>query len=312
MSNLRPKVQIALLDYPEAMQSSVLGFCELFGLAERLCRQHHYPFGFELQRLSLQQLSQFQASAFQVVLIPPCLEGEFYRHPDPLLLQWLREQHRLGATLACACAGSFIVAATGLLARRPVTTHWQLASEFADRFGDVVLNADKILIDDGDVISAGGLMAWLDLGLALVARFGSEPLMRQLGKVLLVDTGAREQRYYQRFAPRLDHGDAAIVRVQHHIQSQYAQGISVAELARLSTLTERTFLRRFAKNTGLKPLHYLQRLRIQQACDLLESTADSVELIAARVGYEDSGAFRRVFIRLMGLAPREFRLRFRR
>ncbi|USD39813.1 helix-turn-helix domain-containing protein [Ferrimonas sp. SCSIO 43195] len=305
-------VRIAVIDYPEAMPSSVLGFCDLFGLAERLCRQHHYPYGFELQRLSLQQLPAFEASGFQVVLVPPCLEGEFYRQPDPQLLRWLRRQHRQGATLACACAGSFIVAATGLLARRPMTTHWQLASEFADRFEDVVLNVDKILIDDGDVISAGGLMAWLDLGLALVARFGSEALMRQLGKVLLVDTGAREQRYYQRFSPRLDHGDAAIVRVQHHMQAQYAQGISVVELARLSSLTERTFLRRFVKHTGLKPLHYLQRLRIQQACDLLESTTESVEQIAARVGYEDAGAFRKVFIRLMGLAPREFRLRFQR
>jgi transcriptional regulator GlxA family with amidase domain len=172
------------------------------------------------------------------------------------------------------------------------------------------VNAGRILVDDGDVITAGGLMAWVDLGLELVARFVHPALMRELGRVLVVDTAPREQRFYQSFIPRLDHGDDAILKVQHMLQRSYAEGMSVHALADAAHMSERSFLRRFDAATGLTPVRYLQRLRIQKACELFETSARPVEAIAHAVGYEDVSAFRKVFVRTMGLTPREFRRRF--
>ena len=116
--------------------------------------------------------------------------------------------------------------------------------------------------------------------------------------------------FYQQFSPRLNHTDEAILGCQQTIQRDYASQLKVSELASASHLTERTFLRRFSKATGHKPNEYIQRIRIQKACDLLESSQKTVELIASEVGYEDVSSCRRNFVRITGLSPSAFKQRF--
>lgn len=83
-------------------------------------------------------------------------------------------------------------------------------------------------------------------------------------------------------------------------------------MAEQVNLTVRTMQRRFLKATCYNPNRYLQRLRVQKACDLLENTQHSFEYIANQVGYEDTRACRKIFIKIIGLTPREFRMRFTR
>lgn len=108
---------------------------------------------------------------------------------------------------------------------------------------------------------------------------------------LLIDPAGREQRHYSSFAPRLNHGDEPILKVQHWLQA-------------------RTFLRRFKAATGLAPSQYTQHLRVGKARELLEFTRRPVDQIAWSVGYEDPGAFRKSFQRVVGLTPGEYRQRF--
>jgi transcriptional regulator GlxA family with amidase domain len=301
------QIRIGIVNYPEALQSAVQGLKEMFFAANRICVQQHVNTVFDVEIYAIEQIAD---DPLQVVILPPCLEGGYHFNPDFVLKQWLLQQHTQGAILCSVCAGAFILASCGLLNQRPATTHWGLAERFTHTYPDVQLNSNKILVNDGDLITTGGLMAWLDLGLELVAQFTQPRIMRLLGKYLIVDTGSREQRYYRSFIPALDHGDKAVLNVQHYLQVNFAKSISISDLADLSCLGERTFLRRFVKATGVKPNQYLQQLRIQKACDWIESSHDSVELIATKVGYEDVSAFRKIFIKTMGLTPREFRSRF--
>ena len=306
------EVQVVIIQYPGAMLSSVQGLKEVFQLANGLCEQHKVTERFvvqiyDIETDDIQQLSELLAN---VVLIPPDLAGDFYLNPGSVLLQWLSDQHKHGAILCSACAGSFILAATGLLDHREATTHWKLADSFAKKYPNVNLDSDKILSNAGDVITAGGLMSWLDLGMELVGQITNQHIMRQLGKYLVIDTGLREQRYYESFSPRLDHGDADILKVQRYMQLNLGQLLMVASLSEFCFLTERTFLRRFVKATGLKPTYYLQRLRIQKACDLIETSNHTFDVISYEVGYGDSSAFRKTFVKIIGLTPREFRSRF--
>ena len=78
-----------------------------------------------------------------------------------------------------------------------------------------------------------------------------------------------------------------------------------------SKLAERTFKRRFVSATGLAPIAYVQRLRIEDAKKRLERTDAPVDDISWRVGYEDPAFFRRLFKRTTGLAPAAYRKRFR-
>ncbi|BBB31036.1 GlxA family transcriptional regulator [Neptunomonas japonica] len=314
------RIFIGIIDYPGALQSAVQGLREMFVAANRICVQQNLNIAFDIEIYNVEQVATFsnktflkdkqQSNSLHVVILPPCLEGEYYICPDQHLKAWLLEQRSQGVILCSVCAGAFILAACGLLDHRPATTHWGLTERFNKTYPKVHLDSNKILINDTDLMTAGGLMAWLDLGLELVAQFTQARIMRLLGKYLIVDTGSREQRYYRSFVPALNHGDQAVLTVQHHLQVNFAKNISMRDLAALSCLGERTFLRRFVKATELKPSQYLQQLRIQKACDRIESSHDSVELIATKVGYEDVSAFRKVFIKTMGLTPREFRHRF--
>ncbi|ATE64560.1 GlxA family transcriptional regulator [Rhizorhabdus dicambivorans] len=224
--------------------------------------------------------------------------------------RFLLDRHAQGAVLASNCGGAFVLAATGLLAGRPATTHWQFANAFRDRFPDVLLDPDKIVIEDGDIITAGGLMAWTDLGLRLVDRLFGPSVMIETGRFHLVDPVGREQRHYSNFSPRMTHGDEPILKVQHWLQARGARAVSVGEMAAQAGLEERTFLRRFKAATGLKPSEYSQHLRIGKARELLEATRRPVEQIAWSVGYEDAAAFRKLFHRIVGLTPGEYRQRF--
>ncbi len=251
-----------------------------------------------------------QAPSYAAIILPPSLQSDYYLAPEQILMAWLHHHHQRGAVLTSACAGAFILAATGCLDNKAVTTHWGLADLFKQQYPQHHLSVEQILINQGDVITAGGMMSWLDLGFELVAQFSNPSVMRMVGKMLVVDTGAREQRYYQQFSPNYQHGDEAIVAIQHEINDSYSQSLSVSALAKQVNLTERTFLRRFVKATGIKPTQYIQRVRIQKVCDMLESTNHSFEWIANQVGYDDASACRKVFFRTMGLTPGDFRKRF--
>ena len=246
----------------------------------------------------------------QVIVAPGSLSGPILGDEAAPFARWLREQHDSGATLAANCTGVFLLGATGLLSGRCATTHWMFADMFSSHFPDVAMEPEKIVIEDGDILTAGGLMAWTDLALRIVDRLLGPTVMVETGQFFLIDPAGREQRHYSSFSPRFEHGDDAILKVQHWLQSRAVKPIQVLEMARKARLEQRTFLRRFKAATGLKPTEYLQHLRIGKARELLQFSRQPVDQIAWSVGYEDPAAFRRFFRRLIGLTPGEYRRRF--
>lgn len=128
---------------------------------------------------------------------------------------------------------------------------------------------------------------------------------------MLFDPAGREQRHYSGFAPRLNHGDASVLRVQHWLQRNGARQVSLEAMAERAGLEERTFLRRFHKATSLLPTEYCQHIRIAKAREMLELSTRTVAQIAWEVGYGDEAAFRKVFRKVVGLPPGAYRLRFR-
>lgn len=300
-------ITIGIVKYPHALKSSVYGIEEVFTIANEVCRKSAEAIRFEPHILHESTLPR---KAFTVILLPPSSGGDYYLSPTSKLIKWLISQHERGAILGSACTGAFILAGTGVVGTRSLTTHWGLEESFHKLFPSVTLDVNEILINHGDVLTAGGLMSWMDLVLEIVMQFTSSVVVRQLGKHLVVDTGRREQRFYKQFSPSFAHGDQEIVEVQQRINIDLSKPISIAALARDVHLTERTMQRRFLKATGLNPNQYLQKIRIQKVCDLLETTNTSFELIANQVGYEDVSACRKVFIKILGLTPSEFRRRF--
>ncbi|WP_457977606.1 GlxA family transcriptional regulator [Ectopseudomonas composti] len=314
-------LEIGLLLYPGAQLAAVHGLGDLFSVANRMAA------GQERQGLPRLRISHWQANeagsvrrvfdslpqdegAPQVVILPPCLDGDADQTLAVCYRDWLREQHGAGVLLASVCVGAFALAEAGLLDGRTVTTHWALAAQMAARFPLVQVLPERMVIDDGDLITAGGLMAWTDLGLALVTRLMGPTIAAETARFLVVDLNRESQRHFSSFAPSLDHGDAAVLAVQRWLQGQAGEEVSLADMAARAGLGERTFLRRFRAATGMKPTEYCQQLRVSKARELLEFSRQSIEQVAWQVGYGDSGAFRKVFTRLVGLSPGDYRRRF--
>lgn len=317
--------EIGIVIYPGAQMAAVLGLTDLFAVADRLAREKHQDPNTALLRVSHWQsrapedapvrvfdTAPGTAGAPAVLILPPALGDQLSRETAAPYAGWLRGNHRSGVVLASVCAGVLMLGEAGVLAGRTVTTHWVFGNQLQSRFPDLGgVETDRLIIDDGDIITAGGIMAWTDLGLKLVDRFLGPTVMIETARYLLIDPPGREQRYYSAFVPRLTHGDAAILKVQHWLQATDARETGLAALAAHAGLEERTFLRRFQKATGLTTTEYIQRLRIGKAQERLQFTGAAVDQIAWDVGYADPGAFRKVFQRIVGLTPNEFRRRFR-
>lgn len=311
-------IKIWLLNYPGAFLSAIHGLQEMFLAANSICLQQNVGSRFSVEIISADDCQEVirknarldAGMAATAIIIPPGCSIEYCSNPTQAVKNFISLNHSAGAFICSVCAGAFVLASIGLLNHRNATTHWALAPLFAQKFPEVFLDADKILINEGDIITAGGIMAWGDLGLELVGQFAGLEIMQQLGRHFVMDTGLREQRYYKFFSPRLDHGDKAILKAQYFMAKQLGQEIGISQLADLSCLTARTFLRRFVIATGFKPTQYLQHLRVQKACNLLETSDRSFEAIVHEVGYSDISAFRKIFIKIMGLTPGSFRRRF--
>jgi len=244
------------------------------------------------------------------LIAPPSLIMPAQMQPMRALADWLGARHAEGATLCSVCAGAFLLGETGLLSGREATTHWAFADTLAARFPEIKVDVDRMVIDDGDIITAGGILAWTDLGLTLVERFLGPSIMLDTARFLLIDPPGRSQRPYNHFVPRLVHGDAAILKVQHWLHANGGKDSSVKALAETARLEERTFLRRFRTATGLRPTEYAQQIRIAKAREALELSRRPIEQIAWEVGYGDPAAFRKLFQRVTGLAPTDYRRRF--
>jgi transcriptional regulator GlxA family with amidase domain len=317
-----PPAELAILTYDGCAQSTVHGLTELFAVATN-CARRHIGVNAPMLRVSHWApnadtvsidcvFDTHTALAHRIVaaIVPGSWKGEPDAGTKKQLGRWLAERHLAGATLCSVCGGAFILAETGLLAGRSATTHWDFTGQLAERYPDIRVDENRIVVEDGNFITAGGVLAWTDLALKLVDRHLGPTIMIETARYMLADPPGREQRYYSNFSPRLHHGDAAILKAQHWLQSRAASPPSISEMASVSGLEDRTFLRRFQKATGHKPTEYSQRLRVGKAREMLEFTNRSIDLIASSIGYEDPASFRKVFLRVVGMSPSAYRRRF--
>jgi transcriptional regulator GlxA family with amidase domain len=219
----------------------------------------------------------------------------------------LRARHARGVKLVSVCSGAFVLGEAGLLDGRSVTTHYVCAGRLAERFPGVGVELHRRIIDDGDILSAGGFLAWADVGLLLVDRILGPAVRDKVARFMGSDSNALAANYFVGFAPTQAHGDSAILRAQELVHTQDGQNLSLAALSTAAKLERRTFLRRFAKATGVTPIEYCRAVRIARGRELLEFGNWPLKEIAISLGYQDVASFSRIFRKRTGLAPGAYR-----
>ena len=254
--------------------------------------------------------------ASDIVIVPSVLlrpEG-WEKGRYPRLVDWLRTMHERGAVLCSACSGIFLLAETGLFDGKDATVHFGYARAFAAMYPAVSIHPERVLVISGlreELVSSGASTTWHDMALYLIARFAGATDAQEIARLFALQWHQDGLTPYIIFEGKSDHGDGDIRSAQQWLSQHFSVANPVDEMIKRSKLAERTFKRRFVTATGLTPIAYIQRLRVEDAKRRLERTEASVDEISWRVGYEDAAFFRRLFKRTTGMAPGAYRKRFR-
>jgi transcriptional regulator GlxA family with amidase domain len=222
------------------------------------------------------------------------------RDATAVLQQWAEGK----ATMSAACVGTFVLAESGLLDDHDATTTWWLAPLFRARYPAVRLDESHMLVKSGAVVTAGAALSHMDLALWLI-RQQSPKLADLTAKYLIVDTRPSQSAYV--LTDHLIHNDPLVERFERWARTRLAHGFSLDEAANAVAASKRTLARRMQAVLGKSPLSYFQTLRVERAVHLLRTGNESVDQIAALVGYADGVTLRTLLRRHLGYGIREIR-----
>lgn len=316
---------IGIVIYPTCTSSMVTGFWDILTLANQLYSQQ---FSKQLFRLELiaetkNPIDSFSGlnftphknirstTSYDLIYIPGFI-GEVDRvmASERKIINWLSKINRKNTILSAACNGNFLLASSGVLNNKKATTHWSLVQKFQCDFKKVTLQPEKIIVDNGSIISAAGVTSYFNLALHIIQRFANTDIALTCAKIFLVDAGRKIQSPYRIFQFSKAHGDETIIEIQDWLENNYQKKISLSQLAEIAKMGEKTLLRHFKKTTGETPQTYLRKLRIEIAKRFLESKDLTFTEITWKVGYNDVSSFHRAFKLETGLTPIDYRNRF--
>ncbi|MFC4855354.1 helix-turn-helix domain-containing protein [Actinophytocola glycyrrhizae] len=229
---------------------------------------------------------------------------------DPAVLAAIRGAADRGARLVSFCTGTFTLAQAGVLDGRRATTHWRWADEFARRFPSVRLEPDVLFVDDGDVLTAAGSAAALDLGLHLVHRDHGAEVANAVSR-RLVFTGHRDggqRQFVERPVPPVP--DTSLAPVLEWARERLGRSLTVPDLANRAATSPATLHRRFRTELGTTPLAWLTTERVTLACRLIERGEQRLDRVASASGLGTAANLRAQLRRHTGLSPSAYRRRF--
>lgn len=225
------------------------------------------------------------------------------------LLGWLAIHGPKVRRLCSVCTGAFLLADAGLLAGKRVTTHWSRHAELQARHPDLLLDADRIFINDGRIWTSGGVTAGIDLALALIeADLGHQVAAntaRQL--VMFMRRPGGQSQFSVPATPRASVFSGLHAWIMNHL----CEDLRVERLAEQAAMSPRNFARVYAAETGFTPAKAIEAMRLEAACRALEGTDLPIKAIAVQVGLATEQNLRRVLHRQFGILPSDYRLRFR-
>jgi len=246
------------------------------------------------------------------LIIIPAMYGDIGEvlEANKAFLPWIVEQYNNGAQVASLCIGAFFLASTGLLDGKQAATHWSLAQVFSQMYPDVNLVDDKIMTEDDGIYTSGGAYSYLNLLVYLVEKFAGREMAILISKSFMIDIDRISQSPFIIFQGQKAHEDEPVKKAQEFIENNFADRITVDQLADMLALGRRSLERRFKHATSNTVTEYIQRVKIEAAKKSFESSRKNINEVMYDVGYTDTKAFRTVFKKVTGLSPVEYRNKY--
>jgi transcriptional regulator GlxA family with amidase domain len=230
--------------------------------------------------------------------------------PDPVVLKWLRRIASKARRFGSVCSGAFLLAAAGLLDGRRVTTHWAVARALAEAYPEVEVDEDAIHVRDGQLRTAAGVTAGLDLAISLIEEdLGREIAQQVASQLVMFFKRPGGQLQFSRKGEAAPVGRSALQEIQRWVAANPASDHSVATLAKRMDVSPRHFARMFRTEVGMTPAAWVEVARVEAARRLLEDGHEMPKQVAAHCGFADADVLRRAFMRRVGITPAEYRRR---
>jgi transcriptional regulator GlxA family with amidase domain len=317
IARIQPKRLVAVVAFDEVVPFDLSIPCEVFGWTELADGRTPYAVKVcgvtpEVRAGSFSIHTRWGLSALReahTVIVPGITD---IAAPVPLpLIRALRAAAARGARVASICSGAFVLAATGLLDGRRVTTHWLAAAELARRYPALTVDPGVLYIDHGSVLTSAGAAAGLDLCLHLVRRdFGAAVAAQAARRAVMPLEREGGQAQFIVHEPPETQG-ASLEPLLRWMEQNLEDQLSLATIARRAAMSTRTLSRRFREQVGVTPARWVLQARVRRAQLLLERTGEPIERIAGDTGFGSTAGFRHHFRQVVGASPRAYRGAFR-
>lgn len=227
------------------------------------------------------------------------------------LIAWLRTMAHRTRRIGSICTGAFLLAEAGLLSNRRATTHWREVARLAQEYRSITVEPDAIYVKDGQIYTSAGITAGMDLALALLEEDLGRDIALAVARMLVLflkRPGGQSQFSTQLQAQAVE--GRRLTQLFSWLADHHHKHLTVEEMASRAGMSPRTFARVFVTETGDTPAFYLEKLRLEHAVRLLESTSTSLDIIAQECGFTGHEQLRRAFHRHRGITPQAYRQRF--
>ncbi|MDR3462734.1 MAG: DJ-1/PfpI family protein [Beijerinckiaceae bacterium] len=320
--------KILILVFPDITLLDFSGPAQVFIMAARLATEAGLPSPYEvtlvsadgglvmaeggigLQSIAFDDISEDQPIDTAVV---PGGWGVWRGNLDPRVLAWVRAMDKRAKRLVSVCIGAFILADAGVLSGRRVATHWHFCQTLRQANPQIIVEDDQIFIRDGHVWSSAGVTAGIDLSLALVEEDLGHIEAVRLAQflVLFLKRHGGQAQFSRVLAAQIADAGGRFAELHAWMADNLALDLCIASLADRAGMTPRTFARAYREGTGMTPAKSVEALRVEMAkrC-LLDAAPQTPSAIAAKCGFIDEERMRRAFLRVVGISPSEYKLRF--
>jgi transcriptional regulator GlxA family with amidase domain len=225
-------------------------------------------------------------------------------------IPWLIRQYQGGVEIASFCTGAFLLGASKLLDGKIATTHVDAVRAFANTFPNIMLRVDKTVTEDQKIYTSGGSTSSFHLLLHLVQKHCGKDVAVRISKIFAIDMDRHSQSYFSTFTPSRSHNDELVALVQEKIETNFHLIENLEEIIKEIPSSRRNLLRRFKSVTGIAPIEYLQQVRIEASKKMLEQSNRQMTDVINHTGYNDPKAFRKVFRKIVGMTPSDYREKF--
>ena len=232
---------------------------------------------------------------------------------DEHFLAWIREAASRSRRVASICTGAFLLAAAGLLEGKQAVTHWSFCDRLAREFPSITVRPDPIYVRDGSIYTSAGITAGIDLSLALIEEdYGREAALQVARQLVMFLVRPGGQAQYSHMLSRQAISLKPLRELQVWMLEHLREDLTVEKLAERMGMSARNFTRVCLRETRMNPGQFVDRMRVEAAQQMIDSSSMGLKEIADASGFKTSDAMRRTFLRVLGISPGTYASRFKR